>query len=163
MPSASEIDQPIFSSASCVQSINLEICAGKVTTDQDGARVPVKVRILDEQLQLIWPFIGGDSVPPEDSIVFLADDQGRIFNHIPDPFLPEPQVNGPVYGSGDWAEQVLDFAAVPADVISLKLHIPVIIVSAPVDGDIEIDLGPDPRAGSVFHPDATIQVAGQII
>jgi hypothetical protein len=147
------------SPVSCVPFTKIELCVSQAITDNDGTHVSVEARILDEQIRLVWPFIAGDYTPNDDPVVFLIDNRGRKFDCSPDPFSDEPFF--PV--DENQVDQVLNFAPLPPDVDSLTLHVPLIVVEAPANGSIEINLGADPGPGSTFNPDASIEVAGQVV
>ncbi len=146
-------------SENCVNPGSVELCVGPPVVEQSTIHVPVRARVTGDKLKLVWPFIIDSNSLPNDPSLFLINDVGIKFDSILNVDLPDENF----LIEENWGDQVLDFENASPEIASLLLHIPGVVVEAPVAGEIEVDLGTDPRAGTVINLNTAIIVNGQTI
>jgi hypothetical protein len=145
---------------SCAAGEYVTLCISEASFDDRGTHFLVEVELADDRLRLTWPFEHTDYQPPEDPAVFLADGNGTTFELVPDLAQPVP---GDLILDGVRTEQLFEFPPVPSNAGPFTLHIPSVVVLAPLNSSIQLDLGQQPGPGSSYLPDASIELLGQSV
>jgi hypothetical protein len=144
----------------CASNAYITLCIKEATLDPNGTQILVEAILTDDRLQLVWPFAPGDHELPEDPTIFLVDASGSKFEYVVDITFPEP---GDITVDGVRTEQLFQFPPLPSDVGPLTIHLPSVVVQAPLNSSIQLDLGKTPSPGSSYLLDASISLLGQSI
>jgi len=141
----------------CSSRPELQLCIKNVINNEQGTQVIIEAQLMDTSIQLAWPIIPSDYPQADHPFVFMTDGLGMVYEFIQEKFLPEP---GDMSVEGSTVEQTLIFPSLQPGATSVMVHIPAIVVEAPIQGSIEIDLGLNPAPGSIFNPATSIGILG---
>lgn len=144
----------------CDANKSFALCVNEVTFVDKTMQILVEISLIDEQIQLVWPFAPADYRPPEDPVIYLVDVDGNKVEHIVDLTLPEP---GEITREGTRSEQRFLFPSSPASTGRFTIHVPLVVVKAPMSGAVQLDLGPELRHGSSYSLDASVSLLGSSV
>jgi hypothetical protein len=143
----------------CASNAQITLCVKEANLDPNGTQILIEAILTDDRLQLVWPFAHRDSELLEDRVIFLVDANGNKVEYV-DFTLPEP---GDITVDGIRTEQWFQFPPLPSGGGLSMIHLPTVVVQAPLNSSIQLDLGKKPGPGSSYLLDASISLLGQRI